>query len=302
MRGNFMKEMHHFKKSWQEEIPSPEFKDSVTAKLLLGFLCDVCEWAHAVPFICRGSDKDGMVLYAVYRNVSFSGQDYWQTFGGYIVAMSPRWQITAFGTELFTQETVKLSLDIQDGKFYAMQETVSGGYADNINSLCLRIQAASESEAEKLYALCQAVNWQSGILVGDWDLSKLLEEENIAWLHKNSCYCYGAISEYPEQEEFLDALDFRQKQRLWLGFLKNGFDYAEFSWLYEQIFNRVLNNRIEWELSLQAVLNKLNYTLKNTGAEFELYDGDGKRCYFSFNSDKNAVKALLKLLFPLTAN
>lgn len=302
MRGNFMKEMHHFKKSWQDEIPSPEFKDSVTAKLLLGFLCDVCEWAHAVPFIYRGFDREGVALYAVYRDASFLGQDYWQTFGGYIAAMNPRWQITAFGTELFTQETVKLSLGKQGGKFYVMQETVSGDYAGSITSLCLRIQTASKSEAGKLYALCRAVNWQSGILVGDRPLSKLLEEENIAWLHKNSCYCYGAISEYPEDEEFLNALDFRQKQRLWLGFLQNGLDYTEFAWLYKQIFNRALNNRIEWELALQSVLNKLNYTLKNTGTEFELYDGDGKRCYFSFNSEENGTKALLKLLFPLTAN
>lgn len=293
--------MHNFQKSWQEEIPAPEFKDSVTAKLLLGFLSDLCEWTQTVPCLCRGMEKEGTSLYALYRDIAFSGTDFWQTFGGYMAALSPRWQITASGSELYTQETVKLSLLEANGRFYAVQETVSGHYAGSISLLCLRIQCASAEEAERLHLLCGAADWQRGLLVADWSVSGIMEQERIAWLHKNSYYCYGALSEYPAQEEFLDALSFKQKIGLWQAFLENGFDYAEFAWLYEQIFNRSLNNRIEWELALYAALNRLNYTLKISGAEFELYDGSGKRRYFSFDSEENAARALLKLLFPLTA-
>lgn len=293
--------MHNFKKAWQEEIPCPEFKDRVTAKLLLGFLYDLCEWTQAVPRIFRGIEKDGAALYALYRDTAFSGRDFWQTFGGYIAALSPRWQLAASGSELYTQETVKLSLLEANGRFYAVQETVSGHYADSISSLCLRIQCASAADAQRLHQLCSAADWRRGLLLADWNVSGIMEEEQIAWLHKNSCYCYGAIAEYPAREEFLDALNFKQKTGLWQAFLENGFDYAEFAWLYERIFNRALNNRIEWELALYTVLNRLNYTLKISGAEFELHDGSGRRRYFSFDSEENATRALLKLLFPLTA-
>lgn len=38
-----MEEMHYFKESQREEIPIPDyFKDNITRKLLLQFLCDLC--------------------------------------------------------------------------------------------------------------------------------------------------------------------------------------------------------------------------------------------------------------------
>ena len=44
-----MEEMHYFKESQREEIPVPDFKDNITRKLLLQFLCDLCTWAQAMP-------------------------------------------------------------------------------------------------------------------------------------------------------------------------------------------------------------------------------------------------------------
>ena len=35
-----MEEMHYFKESQREEIPVPDFKDNITRKLLLQFLCE----------------------------------------------------------------------------------------------------------------------------------------------------------------------------------------------------------------------------------------------------------------------
>ena len=42
-----MEEMHYFKESQREEIPVLDFKDNITRKLLLQFLCDLCTWAQA---------------------------------------------------------------------------------------------------------------------------------------------------------------------------------------------------------------------------------------------------------------
>ena len=295
-----MKEMHYFKESQREKIPAPDFKEPVTLKILLDFLCDLREWTQADPDIRPGIEKDDKVLYVLYRDIAFTDQSFWQTFGGYLIALRQKWQIDAYGTELSAQEAVELSLEKQGNTFYAVQKTVSGQYADSIRSLCLRVQGTSAGEIERLCSLCRIIDWQSGILAGDWNLNGVYAQERIEWLRTNSLYCYGSVSDGPEQDKCLEALRFPQKVSLWSGFFEKGFDYAEFGWLYDKISAGELNDRTEWELALYTVLNKLNYVLKISEAEFELYNGQGKRCYFSFDSDQNAQKVLLKLLFPLT--
>lgn len=294
-----MEEMHYFKESQREEIPVPDFKDNITRKLLLQFLCDLCTWAQATPVTSVGIKKDAHSLYILFRNFAFSEQDFWQTFGGYLIALRPKWKIGIFGTELSSQETAALLLDQQNGKFYAVQKTISGRYADSIRSLCLRIECANTEDAAMVNLLCQHMDWQSGILVADWDLREAFEREYIPWLHQSIYYCYGNLSEDQEQQDYLDVLSFPQKVGLWLQFLENGIDYEEFAWIYDRIFAQELNDRIEWELAVYAALNQLEYALKISKSEFELYDGSGERRYFSFNSEQNAQRVFLKLLFPL---
>lgn len=294
-----MKEMHYFRLAQQEALSPPAFQGSVTYKLLLEFLCDLSEWAHAAPSLAAGVEKDAGVLYLLYRDIVFSDQDFWQTFGGYLIVLRPRWEIRAFGAELFTQEAAELSLEQQDGTFYAVQRTVSGQHADSIRSLCLRVQCPGAGEAARLRSLCQSMDWKSGVLAAGWDLRGFFDQEQIPWLHQNSCYCYGDLSGHPWPEKYLDVLRFPQKVKLWAGFLESGLDYAEFEWLYGRISGRELSGRTEWELALYAALQQLGYTLKISGTEFELCNGQGERRYFSFNSGQNAQRAFLKLLFPI---
>ena len=294
-----MKDIHYFKKSQQEEIPFSKYNSDVTAKLLLGFLCDLYEWSRTSPYIYHDTIKNNNILYAIYRDITFSVQDFWQTFGDYFTVLHQRWQIEVFGSELFTQKPVNLSFEKQNNKLYAVQKTVSGQYEDTINSFCLRVQGFSADEINRLYLLCQATNWQNGILTADWSLSDIFEKEHISWLHTNSCYCYGSILENFSQEKILDTLNFSQKIKLWTGFLKNNLSYIEFDWLYDEISSQTLSNRSEWELALYTVLNRLDYTLKVSDTKFELYDGQSNPCYFSFNSENAAQKVLLKLLFPI---
>ena len=294
-----MEEMHYSQESQREEVPVPDFKDNITRKLLLQFLCDLCTWAQATPVTSVGIKKDAHSLYILFRNFAFSEQDFWQTFGGYLIALRPKWKIGIFGTELSSQETAALLLDQQNGKFYAVQKTISGRYADSIRSLCLRIECTDAEDAAMVNLLCQHMDWQSGILVADWDLREAFKQEHIPWLHQSTCYCYGNLSEDQEQQDYLDVLSFPQKVGLWLQFLENRFDYEEFAWLYDRISAQELNDRIEWELAVYAALNQLEYALKISKSEFELYDGSGERRYFSFNSEQNAQRVFLKLLFPL---
>lgn len=294
-----MEEMHYFKETQRERIPAPDFQEEVTAKLLLEFLCSLCEWTHIRPVIRSNIEKTSQNLYAWFCDTAFCTQDFWQTFGGYLIVLHQKWQIDIFGAELYTQETVELSIEQQNNLFFAIQKTVSGQYADSISSLCLRIQRLDKKEAARIELLCKSTDWKRGLLVAGWEACESMEQEKIQWLQQNSYYCYGYLSDVPEQGNYLDALSFSQKRSLWMGLLENGLDHTEFEWLYDKIINRDLNNRTEWELALYSALKHLNYTLKISESEFELYDGKGERCYVNFNSEQYSQKVFLKMLFPV---
>lgn len=293
-----MKQMHDFKEAQREAIPAPDFRERVTLKLLLQFLCDLCTWARAVPDTIAQDADD---RYLLFDDVVFSEQDFWQTFGGYLIALRPRWQISVFGTQPATQETVALSLDRQKDGCYAVQQTVSGRYAGSIRSLCLQIVCADAEQAAALDRLCRCMDWKSGVIAAGWDLHAVFEREGIPWLRRNTCYCYGNITAEQTGQTWLDALSFPQKTELWRRYLETGLDYVEFAWLYDGISRRELNRRTEWELALYTALNRLQYTLRLSESEFELYDGRGERRYFSVDSEQNAQRAFLKLLFPVNA-
>ncbi len=294
-----MEKMHFFKESQREEIPSPDFKEHVTINLLLESLCDIREWIHSPPYIHTDMAEDTCSLYIVFRDISFSNENFWQTFGGYFIALCSKWEIHIFSSELSTQETVELSLDQKGHTFYAVQKTISGRYADNLCSLCLKINCTCIGEVTTIILLCQNMSWQNRILVTEWNMCKIFEREHISWLHQNTCYCYGYTSDIPEKENYLNALRFPQKVHLWSQFLEKRIDYMEFDWLYDKISCQELDNRTEWELALYSAMNLRHYTLKISESEFELYDDKENRCYFSFNSGQNAQRAFLKLLFPV---
>lgn len=82
----------------------------------------------------------------------------------------------------------------------------------------------------------------------------------------------------------MHALDFTQKISLWIGVLKDGFDYKEFEWMYGMISEEIMENRIEWELALYSAMRNLKYTIQISEQEFKLYDARLKRRYLNFNS------------------
>ena len=294
-----MMEMHSFLNAKQVEISSPNGEEKTTALVLFGFLYLMSQWIQTVPFAYRHGDEETGAFYVWFDDVIFSEDDFWQEFGKYLVLLRPRWKIDIFGTAEKSQETVRLTLHEESGHIYAVQKTLSGRPADTIQSLCLRIQCLSSEQAETLYTLVAATDWKNGTVVSDWKYGSFLSEEHISMPTQNSCFCYGSIFEDMSLAEALQSLTFQQKIILWTGFLKNGFDYEEFEWLYNIISNDIVLNRIEWELSLNAAMQNLKYGIKVSPNNFELHDGNGDRRCFSFNSTSYAERAFLKILFPL---
>lgn len=294
-----MMEMHSFLTAKQMDIPSPDCEENISVRDLFEFLYQISEWIQTSPWAYRHGGVETSTVYVWFDDVAFAEDDFWQMFGEYLVLLRTRWKIDIFGTAGMSQETVWLTLQEENNHVYAVQKTLSGYPVDTIESLCLRIQCLSSEQSEILYALVAATNWKNGIVTLDWKYGSFLLEENLAMPTQNSCFCYGHICENIDPEDTLQVLTFQQKIILWTGFLKNGFDYTEFEWLYHTISKDVVPNRIEWELSLHTAMQNLKYTIQVSPNDFELYDGHGGRRYFSFNSTSYAERAFLKILFPL---
>ena len=263
------------------------------------FLYQISEWIQTSPWAYRHGGIETSTVYVWFDDVAFAEDDFWQVFGEYLILLRTRWEIDIFGTAGMSQETVWLTLQEENNHVYAVQKTLSGYPVDTIESLCLRIQCFSLKQSEILYALVVATNWKNGTTALDWKYGSFLLEENLAMPTQNSCFCYGSVFENMNLEDTLQSLTFQQKMILWTRFLKDGFDYTEFEWLYHTISKDVVPNRIEWELSLHAAMQNLKYTIQVSPNDFELYDGRGCRRYFSFNSTSYAERAFLKILFPL---
>ena len=294
-----MMEMHSFLKAKQMDIPSPNGEEKPSARELFEFLYQVSQWIQTIPLAYRHGEKESSTVYVWFDDVAFAEDDFWQVFGQYLVLLRTRWKIDIFGTAGISQETIWLTLQEENNHVYALQKTLSGDPVDTIESLCLRIQCLSFEQAEILYTLVAATDWKNGTVALDWKYGSFMLEENLAMPTQNSCLCYGSVFEDVNPEDALRVLTFQQKIFLWIGFLKDGFDYTEFEWLYRSISKDVVPNRIEWELSLHMAMQNSKYTIQVSPNDFELYDGHGCRRYFSFNSTSYAERAFLKILFPL---
>lgn len=296
-----MKEMHFFKRTDQTEIPCGEERKAATAQDLFEFLFAISEWTQTYPLVYRCGPEKEKVIYLLFGDFAFAGEDFWQTFGAYFSFLNSRWKMDVFGTSYPSQETVWLTMEQRVGCCYGVQNTVSGESVETIHSLCLRVDGGSSDQAEILEILLQSADWRSGVLVADWKYHEFLGKEDIKNHWENSCFCYGSVLEEVSSDDCLYALNFLQKVTLWTGFLQEGFDYKEFEWLYQMISQRTLENRVEWELALHAAMRNLKYTIQVSEHEFQLYDARSERRYLNFNSRQYAEMAMLKILFPVNS-
>lgn len=293
-----MIEMHFFKRTNEIKISSFEEKQDVTAQDLFGFLYAISEWTQMCPLVYR-CEQEG--IYLLFRDFAFVEDDFWQTFGPFFSIVNSRWRMNVFGTSYPSQETVWLAVEQRGECYYGVQSTVSGEKVETIHSLCIRIDGGSPDQTEILERLLQSTDWKKGILVADWKFHEFFIKENIENHWENSCFCYVSIFDEVSSADCLHALNYTQKVTLWTGFLKDGFAYKEFEWLYTMILERTVENRIEWELALHSAMKNLKYTIQVSEHEFELYDDGFKRIYLNFNSRQYAEMALLKILFPVNS-
>lgn len=292
--------IHSFKRAEQIEISSPGEKKTANAQDLFCFLAGICEWSESCPQVCSSGQDDKGVIYLLFRDFAFAGYDFWKIFGLYFCIVNSRWKLDVFGTAYPSQDTVWMTMEERNGRYYGVHNTVSGSDFETVHSLCLKIECSSSEQAYILAHLFESTDWRRGVIVADWKYHDFLSGENIPNHWENSCFCYGRVYEDVSADDYLHALNFRQKITLWTGFLKEEIDYKEFEWLYRMIVERAVENRIEWELALHTAMRNLGYTIRVSEKEFELYNTWSERKYLNFDSRQYAQRALLKILFPIT--
>lgn len=294
-----MMEMHSFFPAKQVELTTVDSGRRPLAQNLLGFAYQLSGWLQAIPSVYRGEQAMDDSVYVWFNDTAFAEDEFWQVFGDCFAMLSSRWGLDIFGTSAQSQETVWLSVRQEGVQFTGMQRTLSGEPADTIQSLCLRIGCESPRSAEELQTLFQETNWENETVALAWKSGAFLSREAIAVPVQNSCFCYGSVLGSVSEEDALQALGFQKKTVLWTDFLKDGFDYAEYEWLYHSIENNSVPNRIEWELALHTAMQNSGCTIRMSPNDFELFDGKGNRRYYSINSTNYGERAFLKLLFPL---
>lgn len=291
--------MHAFREARRVEISAPRSEDDVPAQSLLALIYEVQEWFSVCPRSYCGGRAESRSVYVLFDNVIFSADDFWQRFDEPIAALRNRWQIDILGTAADSQETVWMSLSEEAEHIYMIQRTISGRAADTLESLCFRIQCKSSEESRLLHMIFRETDWKNGIVAVEWKYSSFLHGEGSAVPQWNSCFCYETFLEDPQAYDYIGALSFEKKISLWISFLRDGLDCIEFEWLFDAIFQNELVNRMEWELALHMAMEQINYRIDITGSTFELYDNQGKRRYFSFDSAQYAERVFLKILYPI---
>ena len=124
-------------------------------------------------------------------------------------------------------------------------------------------------------------------------VKKILEDQD------GSLYRYLTLEGDPTPIDYLQALSLEQKQHLWRIFLRDGEQPMEFAWLHEFAQEGAGFCMMEWELTLQQVLDELEFQIINQPGQFYILDPSGKQITFDFIRGGPAEKVFLKILFPV---
>lgn len=290
--------LHPYRQAAARELDCPASPALLTpGQELLTLLDGINGWLEEYPCV-QASRKDS-TIYLFYRDAAFSVDDFWDTFAEGMARVNRAWNLCALGTAP-SQESVLLSARLDEKTLSLTQSNLSGIPADSLQGLCLMLDCGDPQVCSVLLELLGRINWQTGAAALSWKDTDFLSEQKLI-LNPGSIgyFCYAGIGCAGIGSEYLPSLSFSQKMTLWSSFLGEGLNPAEFGWLAQDIAQNTLSNRMEWELALLEVLERLQIRVVNEDKSFAMFDGSGRRLYFGADDRRAAEWVLLKILFPL---
>lgn len=262
------------------------------ARLAVAFLSDISRSFSQNPDVYH--TEGNRMLTLLYHNVSFSCGDFAAEYGELMAALSRRWPVTVYGTA-FERETGELRAVQGEGMVYFSRSSVSGEDFDTLSGLCIKLETGTPEDCARMAEIfCQIRFWQDTMAVPR-TLESFCTAQGLCRPINGAYFCYLPT----EGKRRLACLSLERKAELWEVFLSENLSPLEFDWLLDAYQQGEAPALLEWELALQAVVERLRISIVNRREAFEVRDSGGRQLRFDYDRGSAAEKMFLKLLFPV---
>lgn len=237
-------------------------------------------------------------IWLVYPDLSWEVESLVEEYGAELATISARFPMLISGmTSRMDMGTVEISWDDQN-QICCRKSNFKGTDFERLESLGLKIRFDKAETLSAYGELVKGIRMEYPYAPVSRKHIKYLEEGTVPENAKKDTYYYY-IPVNPQSERFFaDGLSIRQKQNLWLKFLKDGVSPMEFAYINQALAEGTEVNMFELELALRMAMASEGITIEYRDVEFRILDKNGQRKWFSYQSVLEAEKLCVKILFP----
>lgn len=251
----------------------------------------------STPSIHQRDGEGSLAL--LYHDVTFPWRELTEPFAPLIAHIAASWPLTLFGTT-DDRETVELTVVWEAGDRVTRLRSVSGQPVDRLNGLCIVLELGDQVAAGHLRELCACISPCTQGLCVSRRHEGFLAGCEMAAPRLGSMFLYLTWGD-TDIAGLLETLTVVHKELLWRTFLADGVQTAEFQWLWDSYRSGSVARLLEWQMTLQFVLDELGFSIRRQQSDFCVVDGAGNVRRFDLIRGGPAEKIFLKILFPLDA-
>ena len=234
--------------------------------LALELVCTINDLFTAAPSLLYQEGTKGLLL--LYRDSACDTSYLEEECRELMACLSSHWETALYGTAP-GGETGELTFHLEEGnRILCRTRCVSGKPFDQLSGLCVKLEADSSEHAARLRDVLGQIRYNARCCAVDRRAGAFLDENEILEDQDGSLYRYLTLEGDPSPIDYLQALSLEQKQHLWRIFLRDGEQPMEFAWLHEFAQEGAGFCMMEWELTLQQVLDELEFQIINQPGQF----------------------------------
>lgn len=241
--------------------------------------------------------SDGHILWVYYEHSCYTTQAVFSAYGTALAAVSPKYPVSVYGNiDGCESGELTASLLLGNQAVQLVKRNVSAEDFEEISDICLKIIFPTETEQREIARLIRNMDYQKPYLAMRRTPFTESALSGCPQLNEYTCFRYLLLGEQRGQS-YLDSLPIPLIKELWLLFLRDKFSPLEFDDARNALEKRKCS-AFPWELSLHLALSEEHIKISYEHGGFQVFDQNGKRLVFDFESNCCAEKLFLKLLFP----
>ena len=214
---------------------------------------------------------------------------------------SSHWETALYGTAP-GGETGELTFHLEEGnRILCRTRRVSGRPFDQLSGLCVKLEADSSEHAARLRDVLGQIRYNARCCAVDRRAGAFLDENEILEDQDGSLYRYLTLEGDPKPHRLSPGPLFRAEAASLAHFSSGRRTGPHGVCLGPHEFAQEGAGfcMMEWELTLQQVLDELEFQIINQPGQFYILDPSGKQITFDFIRGGPAEKVFLKILFPV---